>query len=115
MHTRPPRMKTERSVTPAVRGVERHTCDTLHAHTQVLGKLAVALAPHRSHSPNTGRCGSPPRGWETLPLPAPDDSGSADLALDLHHITRSPSTATVGPIASRSARIGPSPTSPVNC
>ncbi|MGB8875560.1 MAG: DUF5996 family protein, partial [Solirubrobacteraceae bacterium] len=21
------------------------TCDTLHAHTQVLGKLAVALAP----------------------------------------------------------------------
>jgi hypothetical protein len=23
----------------------RDTCDTLHAHTQVLGKLAVALAP----------------------------------------------------------------------
>ncbi|MGH9223655.1 MAG: DUF5996 family protein [Acidimicrobiales bacterium] len=23
----------------------KDTCDTLHAHTQVLGKLAVALAP----------------------------------------------------------------------
>jgi len=26
-------------------GQWKETCDTLHAHTQVLGKLAVALAP----------------------------------------------------------------------
>ena len=32
------------------------TCDTLHAHTQVLGKLAVALAPP-SHSCSTPHCG----------------------------------------------------------
>ena len=32
------------------------TCDTLHAHTQVLGKLAVALAPPEP-SCSTRRCG----------------------------------------------------------
>ena len=31
---------------PALRYEEwRGTCDTVHAHTQVLGKLAAALAP----------------------------------------------------------------------
>jgi hypothetical protein len=34
----------------------RPTCDTLHAHTQVLGKLAVALARPNPSWP-TRRCG----------------------------------------------------------
>src|SRR3712207_6233110 len=59
------------------------TCDTLHAHTQVLGKLAVALAPPEPQLQHaalrlTGR------GWETRPLPAPDRSGALVVALDLH-------------------------------
>ena len=47
------------------------TCDTLHVHTQVLGKLAVVLAPaqpelqHAALRPTA-------RGWETPALPAPD-------------------------------------------
>ena len=59
------------------------TCDTLHAHTQVLGKLAVVMAPpepqlqHAAHRLTA-------RGWETLPLPAPDGSGAIVVALDLH-------------------------------
>jgi hypothetical protein len=34
------------------------TCDTLHAHTQILGKLAVELAPpgQRLHLAERGRC-----------------------------------------------------------
>ena len=36
----------------------RATCDTLHAHTQVLGKLAVALAPP-NRSSSTLRSASP--------------------------------------------------------
>src|SRR5271170_3119036 len=59
------------------------TCDTLHAHTQVLGKLAVALAapePQLQHA--ALRLSA--RGWETAPLPAPDGSGSLVVALDLH-------------------------------
>src|SRR5215213_3489019 len=49
------------------------TCDTLHAHTQVLGKFAVALAapePQLQHA--------------ALPLPAPDGSGAFVVALELH-------------------------------
>src|ERR671931_662523 len=59
------------------------TCDTLHAHTQILGKLAVALAspePQLQHAALRLTA----RGWETLPLPAPDGSGSFVAALDLH-------------------------------
>src|ERR1700742_4278525 len=59
------------------------TCDTLHAHSQVLGKLAVALAPPEpqlQHAPLRLTA----RGWETLPLPAPDGSGAFVVALDLH-------------------------------
>jgi hypothetical protein len=59
------------------------SCDTLHAHTQVLGKLAAALAPPEpqlQHAALRLRA----RGWETLPLPAPDDSGALVVALDLH-------------------------------
>jgi Family of unknown function (DUF5996) len=59
------------------------TCDTLHAHTQVLGKLCVALAPPEPELQHAAlRLSS--RGWETLPLPAPDGSGAVVVALDLH-------------------------------
>jgi hypothetical protein len=58
------------------------TCDTLHAHTQVLGKLAVALAPPEPQLQHTA-LRLTARGWETQPLPAPDGSGSFVTALDL--------------------------------
>jgi hypothetical protein len=59
------------------------TCDTLHAHTQVLGKLAVALAPPEPQLQHAA-LRLTARGWETAPLPAPDGSGSLVAALDLH-------------------------------
>jgi hypothetical protein len=59
------------------------TCDTLHAHTQVLGKLSVALAPLEPEL-HHGALRLTARGWETAPLPAPDGSGSLVVALDLH-------------------------------
>jgi hypothetical protein len=59
------------------------TCDTLHAHTQVLGKLAVELAPLQPEL-HHGALRLTPRGWETPPLPARDGSGSLVVALDLH-------------------------------
>jgi len=59
------------------------TCDTLHAHTQVLGKLAVALAPPEPQLQHAALRLSA-RGWVTLPLPAPDGSGSIVAGLDLH-------------------------------
>src|SRR5512145_3353614 len=59
------------------------TCDTLHAHTQVLGKLAVALAPPEPQLQHAA-LRLTARGWETLPLPAPDGSGALVAALDLH-------------------------------
>jgi hypothetical protein len=58
------------------------TCDTLHAHTQVLGKLAVALAPPQPQLQHAALRLSA-RGWETPLLPAPDGSGSLVVALDL--------------------------------
>src|SRR5438105_15354980 len=58
------------------------TCDTLHAHTQVLGKLAVALAPAEPQLQHAALRLSA-RGWDTLPLPAPDGSGALVVALDL--------------------------------
>jgi hypothetical protein len=58
------------------------TCDTLHAHTQVLGKLAVALAPAEPRLAHAALLLSA-RGWETRPLPAPDGSGALVVALDL--------------------------------
>ena len=61
----------------------RATQDTLHAHTQVLGKLAVALAPPEPQLQHAA-LRLTARGWETLPLPAPDGSGSLVVALDLH-------------------------------
>ena len=59
------------------------TCDTLHAHTQVLGKLAVKLAPPEPQLQHAA-LRLTARGWETLPLPAPDGSGAIVVALDLH-------------------------------
>jgi hypothetical protein len=59
------------------------TCDTLHAHTQVLGKLAAALAPPEPQLQHAALRLSA-RGWETLPLPAPDGSGALVVTLDLH-------------------------------
>jgi hypothetical protein len=58
------------------------TRDTLHAHTQVLGKLAAALAPPEPQLQHTA-LRLTARGWETLPLPAPDGSGAFGVALDL--------------------------------
>jgi Family of unknown function (DUF5996) len=58
------------------------TCDTLHAHTQVLGKLAVALAPAEPQLQHAA-LRLTARGWETAPLPAPDGSGTIVVALDL--------------------------------
>jgi Family of unknown function (DUF5996) len=61
----------------------RATCDTLHAHTQVLGKLAATLAPPEPQLQHAA-LRLTARGWETLPLPAPDGSGALVVALDLH-------------------------------
>src|SRR5271167_1966783 len=58
------------------------TCDTLHAHTQVLGKLAAVLAPPEPQLQHAALRLSA-RGWETAPLPAPDGSGVLVVALDL--------------------------------
>ena len=58
------------------------TCDTLHAHTQVLGKIAVALAPPEPQFQSTA-LRLTARGWETQLLPAPDGSGGLVVALDL--------------------------------
>ena len=59
------------------------TRDTLHAHTQVLGKLAAALAPPEPQLQHAALRLSA-RGWETLPLPAPDGSGALVIVLNLH-------------------------------
>jgi hypothetical protein len=58
-------------------------CDTLHAHAQVLGKLAAALAPPEPDFQHLA-LRLTPRGWETLPLPAPNHSGALVVVLDLH-------------------------------
>src|ERR1700729_2559250 len=72
------------SVWPAVSYEQwSETCDTLHAHSQVLGKLAVRLAPPEQQLQHTA-LRITARGWETAPLPAPDGSGSLVVVLDLH-------------------------------
>jgi hypothetical protein len=58
------------------------SCDTLHAHTQVLGKLAAELAPPEPQLQHAA-LRLTARGWETTPLPAPDGSGALVVALDL--------------------------------
>ena len=59
------------------------TCDTLHAHTQVLGKLAATLAPPEPQLQHSA-LRLTARGWETSPIPAPDGSGAFVVGLDLH-------------------------------
>jgi Family of unknown function (DUF5996) len=61
----------------------KDTCDTLHAHTQVLGKLCVALAPPEPQLQHAALRLSA-RGYETSPLPAPNGSGAFVGGLDLH-------------------------------
>src|SRR5215211_7105369 len=67
---------------PLTYGAWSATCDTLHAHTQVLGKLAVQLAPPEPQLQHAA-LRLTARGWETFPLPAPDGSGAIVAALDL--------------------------------
>ncbi len=59
------------------------TCETLHAHTQVLGKLAVSLAPPEPQLQHAA-LRLTARGWETALLPAPDGSGALVVGLNLH-------------------------------
>jgi hypothetical protein len=59
------------------------TCDTLHAHTQLLGKLAAALAPPEPELQHAA-LRLTARGWETAPLPTPNRTGALVVALDLH-------------------------------
>jgi Family of unknown function (DUF5996) len=59
------------------------TCDTLHAHTQVLGKFAANLAPPEPELQHAA-LRLTARGWETAPLPAPNGSGLIVIAADLH-------------------------------
>jgi hypothetical protein len=69
---------------PSLTYTERSaTCDTLHAHTQVLGKLAVALAPPEPQLQHAALLLTA-RGSETLPLPAPDGAFVAGLDLRAH-------------------------------
>jgi hypothetical protein len=76
------------------------TCDTLHAHTQVLGKLAAALAPPEPQLQHAA-LRLTVRGWETLPLPAPDGSGALAVALDLrtHQVVAEHSDGRTGRVA----------------
>src|ERR1700710_1165738 len=60
------------------------TCDTLHGHAQVLGKLAAVLAPTEPQLQHAA-LRLTARGIETAPLPAPNGSGVIVIALDLHH------------------------------
>src|SRR2546425_10394950 len=83
------------------------TCDTLHAHTQGLGKLAVKLAPPEPQLQHAALRLSA-RGWETLALPAPDGSGAIVAALDLRT-----HEAVVEHSGGREARIALAPNRPV--
>jgi hypothetical protein len=67
---------------PLSYGDWRETCDTLHAHTQLLGKLCVELAPAEPQLQHAA-LRLTARGWETAPLPAPDGSGAFVALLDL--------------------------------
>src|SRR5436305_12802164 len=58
------------------------TCDTLHSHTQLLGKLAARLAPPEPQLQHAA-LRLTARGWETAPLPLPGRRGALVVALDL--------------------------------
>src|ERR1039457_6331829 len=85
----------------------RATCDTLHAHTQVLGKLAARLAPPEPQLQHAA-LRLTARGWETGPPPAPDGSGSLVIVLDLRF-----HDAVVEHSGGRSERVALTPDRPV--
>ncbi|HKG63175.1 MAG TPA: DUF5996 family protein [Solirubrobacteraceae bacterium] len=58
------------------------TCDTLHAHTQVLGKIAVTLAPPEPQLQHAA-LRLTARGWESVALRA-GGGGALVVGLDLH-------------------------------
>lgn len=61
----------------------RATCDTLHAHTQVLDKLAAVMAapePQLQHAALRLTA----RGWESAPLPIDEGAAALVVGLDLH-------------------------------
>src|SRR5580765_2573025 len=60
----------------------RASRDTLHGHTQVLGQIALALAPPEPQLQHSA-LRLTVRGWETAPLPARDGSGTIGVTLDL--------------------------------
>ncbi len=92
------------SVWPTMRYSDwSETCDTLHAHTQVLGKLAVKLAPPEPQLQHAA-LRLTARGWETGPLPAPDESGTLVVALDLR-THEAVIEASKGGVSSRPARV----------
>jgi len=59
------------------------TRDTLHSHTQILGKIQTKLAPPEPQLQHAA-LRLTARGWETGLLAAPDGSGGFGIALDLH-------------------------------
>jgi hypothetical protein len=83
------------------------TCDTLHAETQILGKLAVELAPPEPQLQHAA-LRLTPRGWETDDLPAADGSGAIVAGLDLRR-----HQAFVEHTAGGEARIALTPNRPV--
>jgi Family of unknown function (DUF5996) len=85
----------------------RATCDTLHAHAQVLGKLAARLAPPEPELQHAA-LRLTARGWETAPLRAPDGSGSLVVLLDLRS-----HEAVVEHSSGRGSRVALTPDQPV--
>ena len=77
----------------------RETCDTLHAHTQVLGKLAARLAPAEPQLQHAA-LRLTARGWETSPLPAlSQPSSDAVVWMFSISIATEPATPTAPPPA----------------
>ena len=74
----------QQSPWPALRYDDwRATRDTLHAHTQVLGKLSAALAPPEPQLQHAA-LRLTARGWETQPLPVASGEGAVVVVMDLH-------------------------------
>ena len=90
------------------------TCDTLHAHTQILGKLAVALAPPEPQLQHAA-LRLTARGWETAPLPAPTARARWSSRSTCARTRPSWSTATDARSASHSPPTGRSATSRATC
>src|SRR3954467_15003227 len=85
----------------------RATRDPVHAHTQVLGKLAAVTGPPEPQLQHAA-LRLTARGWDTPPLPAPDGSGAFVAAFDLHR-----GEAVVEHSDGREARVALTPDRPV--